>query len=310
MRTDSIFEAIGDTPLVELTELSPRDGARVFVKVEGENPTGSMKDRMALAMIERAEQEGLLSQGQRVVENTSGSTGSSLAMVCSVKGYPISLVSADCYAAEKLATMRALGADLEVLETPDGEVYPDLSEEMQARSSEIRAETGAYYTNQLENEHQLDGYRTLGEEILRDCPEITDFVACVGSGGLAMGASSAFRDQDTDVHVTLVEPTESPVLSDGKTGEHGIEGVAGNEPVPLLDAALYDEILATPEARAQRYARRLATEEGIFAGASAGLNVASAVSVAENRSSDAAVVTVACDTGLKYLQGSLYRDSS
>lgn len=306
MRAETVFEAIGDTPLVELTELAPADGARMFLKLEGTNPTGSMKDRMALAMIERAREEGLLSPGQRVVENTGGSTGSSLAMVCAIKGHPLSLVTADCFATEKLDTMRAFGADVEVLETPGGELYPGLSEEMQARAREIRTETGAYYTNQIHNEHQLSGYRAIGEELHRDCPELTDFVMCVGSGGCAMGTASALRDHQQEVRVTLVEPAESPVVTDGEAGEHGIEGVGLIEEPPLLDESLYDAVRATPEAEARRAARRLATEEGVFAGASAGLNVASARAVAENRSPEETVVTVGCDTGLKYLQGSLH----
>lgn len=307
MRTNSVLEAIGDTPLVELTELAPTDGPRVFVKLEGENPTGSMKDRMALAMIEEAERAGVLSPGQRVVENTAGSTGSSLALVCTVKGYPFTAVSADCFAEEKLNTMRALGAELEVLETPEGELYPGVVDDMVARVRELRDETGAYWTNQIENDHQLVGYRAFGEEVLRDCPEITDFVMGVGTAGCAMGTANAFRDRGVDVHVTLTEPAESPVLSEGRLGSHDIEGVSVLNPPPLLDGSLYDDVSPISESEAEQTARRLAAEEGIFAGASTGLNVASALTVAEDRPPDAAVVTVAVDTGLKYLRGQLYR---
>lgn len=306
MRAGSILDTIGDTSLVELTRLSPEDGASVFAKVEGANPTGSMKDRMALAMIEGAERDGRLAEGQRVVENTGGSTGSSLALVCSVKGYPISLVSADCFAEEKLSTMRALGAELDVLETPEGKAYPGVVEDMRERALAIRDETGAYYTNQIENEDQKEGYRALGEEILRDCPGITDFVMSFGTAGCAMGTASAFRDAGEEVHVTLAEPSESPILTKGERGSHEVEGVAVLNTPPLLDDELYDDVLATPEAEARRWTRRLAREEGVFAGTSTGLNVASAVRVAEQRPPDAAVVTVAVDTGLKYLRGSLY----
>lgn len=306
-RAESTLETIGETPLVELTHLAPEDGARVFAKVEGRNPTGSMKDRMALAMIRGAERDGLLAPGQRVIENTAGSTGSSLAMVCSVEGYPFTVVSADCFAVEKINTMRAFGAEVEVLATPEGTLYPGVVEDMRERVREIEAETGAYYTNQIDNEHQLDGYRQFGEEIRRDCPEITNFVMSAGTGGCAMGTALAFREAGVDVRVTLVEPEESPVLTSGTRGSHDIEGVSVLNPPPLLDEELYDEVLTLPEEAAKRHARRLAAEEGIFAGASSGLNVAAAVGVAETLPRDAAVVTVACDTGLKYLAGDLYR---
>lgn len=300
---DSILETIGDTPLVELTALAPTDGASVFVKLEGSNPTGSMKDRMALAMIDAAEREGLLVAGQRVVENTAGSTGSSLAMVCSVKGYPFTAVSADCFADEKLRTMRSLGAELVVLETPAGAVYPGIVDDSRALVYEIQEDTGAYYTDQIDNPNQLAGYEAMGREILRDCPEITDFVMSVGTGGCAMGTATELDCQGAKVVVTLVEPAESPVLTAGRVGSHDIEGVAVINPPPLLEGSRYDDVRTVPEREAERFTRRLAVEEGIFAGPSSGLNVAAAIAVAADRPPDAAVVTVAVDTGLKYLHG-------
>lgn len=227
-------------------------------------------------------------------------------MICAVRGYPFSVVSADCFATEKLDTMRAFGAELEVLPTPEGTPYPGVVEDMRARVREIRDETGAYYTNQIDNEHQLEGYRPFGEEILRDCPGITDFVMGAGTGGCAMGTAMALGAAGADVGVTLVEPEESPVLTRGTRGDHDVEGVSVLNPPPLLDDELYDDVLAVPEVDARRFARRLAAEEGIFAGVSSGLNVAAAIRLAETRPRDAAVVTVACDTGLEYLAGDLY----
>lgn len=307
MKTDSVLETIGDTPLVELTSLAPEDGARVLVKIEGTNPSGSMKDRMALAMIEVAERSGRLIPGQRVIENTAGNTGTSLAMVCSVKGYPFTAVSADCFAEEKLDTMQVLGAEVVVLETPHGDVYPGIVEDSRARVFEIRDETGAYYTDQIENQHQLTGYEALGQELLEDCPKLTDFVMAVGTGGCAMGVATAFRDQNAPVRVTLVEPAESPVLTEGRVDAHDLEGVAVINPPPLVDETLYDGVRTILESEAQRYARRLAVEEGIFAGPSSGLNVAAAIEIARQRPPTSIVATIAVDTGTRYAREPIYR---
>jgi len=295
------LEAIGSTPLIELPEISPDDGAKILLKLESANPTGSMKDRMALAMIETAEREGILEPGQRVVERTGGSTGSSLAFVCTVKGYPLSLIVADCFSMTKINTMRALGADVEVIESPDGTVYPGVMDDMEERVREIEAETNAYYTDQTNNPHQLEGYRTLGRELLNDCPEITDFVHTVGTGGSSMGVAEVLASDAASVTVTLVEPEESPAISAGKLGSHNVEGISVLAPPPLLVSDLYDRVMTVPEVDARQFMRRLAATEGILAGPSTGINLAAGVEVARERSPDDAVVTIACDTGLKYL---------
>jgi cysteine synthase A len=310
MHAQSALEAIGDTPLIELASVRPEGGARVLAKWEGGNPTGSMKDRMALSAIEHAERDGDLAPGQRVVELTGGSTGASLAFVCGLKGYPISLVTADCFAEEKIQMMRALGADVEVMETPDGKVYPGLVADLQVVVDEIIEETGAYYHDQFNNPHDPLGYTGLGEEVLADCPGMTDFVMAVGTGACSMGTARVLRTDSRDVHVTLVEPDESATLSRGETGSHNVEGIAvGFEP-PHLEDDLYDDVVAIPEAEGRRVARRIAAEEGLVAGTSTGLNIAAATRVAAQRPPDAAVVTVAVDTGLKYLQGDLYREGA
>ncbi len=301
----STLDAVGGTPLVELESVRPAGGARVLAKWEGANPTGSMKDRMAVAIVRNARERGDLDPGQRVAELTGGSTGSSLAMVCAALDHPITLVSADCFATEKLRTMRALGGDVEVVTTPNGEVHPDLIDDMRDRLETIRAETGAYWPDQITNTDALDGYAVLGEEILADASSVTDFVMGVGTGGCAMGTARTLREE-RDVHVTLVEPAEAPYLSEGEGGDHQIEGVGVLTDPPLVEKEKYDEVRAVPELEARTMARELAAEAGLFGGASTGLNVAAAVEVAAERDPDDVVVTVACDTGLKYLDGDLF----
>jgi len=305
MTAVSTLGAIGETPLVELETVGPADGARVLAKWEGANPTGSMKDRMAAAIVREARERGDLAPGQRVVELTGGSTGSSLAMVCAVLDHPITLVSADCFATEKIRTMRALGGDVEVVTTPNGEVYPGIIDDMRERVDAVREETGAYWPDQLTNTDALDGYAALGEEVLADAPGVTDFLMGVGTGGCAMGTARALR-AERDVDVTLLEPAEAPYLTDGEGGDHHVEGVAVVEDPPLVDEEYYDAVRAVPESEARAMVRRLAAEEGLFAGTSTGLNVAAAVEVAAERDPDDVVVTVACDTGLKYLDGDLF----
>lgn len=303
--TDGTLGAIGDTPLIEFDRLRPDGGARILAKWEGANPTGSTKDRMALAMVEEAERAGHLDPGQPLVECTGGSTGMSLAFVGAVKEYPVHIVTADCFADEKIRAMRALGAEVEVMETPCGETHPCLIDDLRGRMAEIREETGAYFTDQFNNPHQLRGYRELGEEILTACPEITNFVASVGTAGCAMGTARQLLERYDDVTVDLVELSESPVLTERRSGSHGIEGIATLDP-PLLEEALYDGVVTVPQERGKHVARDLATEEGLLAGASSGVNVAAAIEVARELPPDDTVVTVAVDSGLKYLSGTLF----
>jgi len=303
----SILRTIGNTPLIELRKLRPAGGARVVVKLEGANPTGSMKDRMALAMIEGARREGRLAPGHPVVELTGGSTGASLALVCSALGHPLTIVTSDAVAREKIEMTRALGATVEVIKTPEGKVHPGLVPEMRARVEAIVKETGAFWTDQFNNEHQLGGYTALATEVLRDCPEVSHLVHVVGTAGSSMGVSRALRAAQPALRVTLVEPASSPWLSEGRGGPHGIEGTAGVPKPPLLDRALYDDVLAIDEAEGRAMARQLAREEGLFAGTSTGLNAVAARRVAGALPPEAVVLTIAIDTGLKYLAGDLYR---
>lgn len=302
-----ILQSIGNTPLLDLDSLRPAGGARLRIKVEGGNPTGSMKDRMALAMIEGARRDGRLRPGQPVVELTGGSTGASLALVCSALGHPLSIVTSDAVAREKVDMTRALGATVEVLATPEGKVHPGLVPQMRARVLEIVAQTGAFYTDQFNNPHQLDGYAPMAAEILREAPDLVAFVQMVGTAGSSMGVARALRAVRPSVRVVLVEPASSPWLSQGRGGSHGVEGTAGVARPPLLDDTLYDEVLAIDEEEGRDMARRLAREAGVLAGTSTGLNVVAARAVAARLPPEGSVVTVAVDTGLKYLNGALFR---
>ena len=298
--------AIGDTPLIDFPTLEPDTGASIALKWEGANPTGSIKDRMALAMVEAARKRDDLQPDDPVVEFTGGSTGSSLAFVCAVLGHPFHVVTADCVATEKIDSMRALGAQVEIVETPNGRTYDGLFEDLRTEARRVREEVGGYFTDQFENRDQLDGYRALGAEILDDKPDVDEFVMSVGTGGCAMGTSRAFREADADVTVSLVEPAESPVLTDGTTGEHSVQGTAIVESPPLIDDALYDEVYTITNDRCIECVRDIAQKEGMLVGTSTGMNVAAARQIAATRDSDYTIVTVACDTGLKYLSDGLY----
>ncbi len=304
--TVGALSAIGDSPMIDLPALSPADGADVSVKWEGVNPTGSLKDRMALAMIEAARERGDLAPGEPVVEFTGGSTGSSLAFVCAALDHPFSVVTADCVAEEKVSSMRALGARVEVVETPNGAPHDGLFADLRGAAERIAEEEGAYFTNQFENSDQLDGYAALGREILEQRPGVDEFVMTVGTGGCAMGTARALRAADADVRVSVVEPAESPVLTDGTTGEHSVQGTAIVGSPPLVDADLYDRVYTIPNAEGVECVREIATEEGLLVGTSTGMNVAAARRIAAGRDPDERVVTIACDTGLKYLSEGLY----
>ena len=301
------LSAIGGTAVVRLAHLAGEGCAEVWVKMEAANPTGSYKDRMALAMIEAAEADGRLRPGQLVVEYTGGSTGSSLAFVCAVKGYPLRIVSSDAFAAEKIRTMRAFGAEVELIPSPAG-ITPDLIPAMMRRAAEITAQTGAFATDQFNNTDMVDGYRRLGEELLDQFPgqpPISAFCSYVGTAGCFLGVTRALAAALPDVH-RAVEPAESAVLSGGPPGTHHIEGGGIGHRPPQLHPADYDEVVAIPQAQAFETARQAARTEGIFSGPSTGANLAAAVSIARRLGPGHRVVTVQVDSGLKYLSGPLY----
>jgi len=303
-----VLSAIGNTPLVRLNKVARRAAASVYMKLEYFNPTGSYKDRMALAMIEGAERDGLLKKGDSVLEYTGGSTGSSLAFVCAVKGYRLRVVTSDAFSDEKLATMRAFGAELTIVPSAAGKTTPEIIPRMMKVAEEMGAEPQTYRTNQFYNRYMLKGYNALGAEILDQLAGRVDaFVASFGTAGCSMGVSEVLKAKDRGTRVCLVEPSESPVVSKGSKGTHDIEGIGVGFVPPLLRKELYDEILTVSTREAEEMARRLAREEGIFAGSSSGANAVAAIKVGERVGAGRNVVTVAVDSGLKYLSTGLYR---
>jgi cysteine synthase A len=303
------IDGIGDTPVVQLNRLPGDDSAEVWVKLEAANPTGSYKDRMALAMIECAERDGRLRPGQLVVEYSGGSTGSSLAFVCAVKGYPLRVVSSDAFAAEKLMTMEAFGAEVELIHSPEG-ITPQLIPAMVRRAREIASETGAFWTDQFNNTDMMDGYRRLGDELLRQLPgppPITAFCSYVGTAGCFLGTTGMLSSKLPALYRVVVEPGESAVLSGGIAGTHHIEGGGIGSWPPLLRPDDFDEVVTVPEADAFAMARRAAQTEGIFSGPSTGANLVATVQIARRLGPGHRVVTVQVDSGLKYLNGPLFR---
>jgi cysteine synthase A len=298
--------AIGNTPVVRLDRVVEPGMGEVWVKLESANPTGSYKDRMALAMIEGAERSGRLRPGQTVVEYTGGSTGSSLALVCSMKGYPLRIVSSDTFAAEKIRTMRAFGADVELLPSPEG-ITPTLIPRMRARAAEIAAEIGAYQTDQFNNTDMIDGYLALGRELLEQLHGRIDAVCLyVGTAGCFLGTTRAIREQLPDLHRVVVEPAESAVLSGREPGTHRIEGGGIGFVPPQLSPDDFDEVIAVSTVDASAMARRAAREDGIWSGRSTGANIVAALTLARRLGDGARVATIQVDSGLKYLSGELY----
>ena len=304
---DSVLETIGRTPVVRLRRLASAGHADVVVKLEYFNPTGSYKDRMALAMIEGAERSGRLRPGMRVVEYTGGSTGSSLAMVCARKGYRFHPLSSDAFAAEKLATMRAFGADLELVPSDGGQVTPALFDRFKARIAELARDANTFWTDQFNNRDALDGYANIGFELVAQVGRIDAFVGGVGTGGMLMGVARALKASGAATRIVALEPASSPFLTTGKAGAHRVEGIAAGFWPPHLERGAFDEARAIDEGEARAMARRAAREEGIFAGTSSGVNLVGALELARELGPGKVVATVAVDSGLKYLAGDLYK---
>jgi cysteine synthase len=307
MPSHSVLDAIGNTPVVQLRSVVPSGAARVFIKLEYFNPTGSYKDRMALSTIEGAERKGALRPGMRVVEYTGGSTGSSLALVCAVKGYRFTPISSDAFAREKLDTMRAFGGELMLVPSDGGKINAELFARFREAVARETAHPDVFWADQFHNPDVVEGYTPMGRELLAQLGTgITAFCAAVGSGGMLVGVSRALKAGDCAARIVALEPAESPVLSTGKAGSHRVEGVGVGFRPPHLQPGDYDEVRTVEEGAARVMARRLAREEGIFAGTSSGLNVVAAVKLSSELGPDATVVTIAVDSGLKYLAGDLF----
>ena len=301
------LDTIGGTPLVRLRRLAPENGAELLVKLEYLNPTGSMKDRMALSMIDGAERDGLLEPETTVVEYTGGSTGPAFALVCRAKGYRLRIVISDCFTEERFQLMRALGAELEVIESVEGRgrVTAEDIRRMVERAGELARESGHYATDQFNNPYVIPGHRDmLGREIWEQSDErVTAFCQGIGTAGSLMGVSEALRPRG--VYVVGLEPAGSAAITGGSHGSFAMQGWTGIVP-PHWDASRVDEVWTIEDDEAIEVTLRLAQEEGIFAGISSGANVVGARRLAEQLGPDAVVVTLAVDSGFKYMSAAPY----
>jgi len=303
-----VLDSIGNTPIVPLRTIVPKGSARILVKLEWANPTGSMKDRMAKAVIEAAAKDGRLQPGGTVVEYTAGTTGIALAFVCAATGYKLHVVFSDAFSQEKRYTMKAFGAEITDVPSDHKRITETLIKEMIATSKRIAQRPGHWWSDQLTNRDAIAGYYPLGEEIWQQTDGHVDaFVQAVGTAHSIHGASKALRKHLPKLHVTAVEPAESAVLSGGPSGSHQIEGIGIGFLPPLWEPNEVDEIIPVPTEEAKSMARRLAREEGLFAGTSSGANVVAALKVAERLGPEATVVTLMVDSGLRYLSTDLYR---
>lgn len=303
----NILEIIGNTPIVKLQKIVSRGCGEIYLKLEAYNPTGSKKDRMALAMIEGAEKRGDLKKGMTVVEYSGGSTGAGLAFVCSLKGYRFRLITADVFGKEKISLMNSLGADLEVIKSRDGKITKELINKMINRAKEISKEPNTFFTNQLDNEDVIKGFVPLGEEILDQINGSIDAVCdTVGTAGTLMGIAKAFKNANSNSKIIAVEPSSSPILSKGIKGSHNVEGVGLGFIPKIYDSKLVDDVITIEESIARQTSRDLALKEGIFCGTSSGMNVAAAIQISQKLGPKSRVVAISCDTGLKYLSEGLF----
>ena len=301
----NIIEIIGNTPIVKLQKIVEKGCGEIYVKLEAYNPTGSKKDRMALAMIEGAERRGLLKRGMTVVEYSGGSTGAGLALVCTLKGYRFKLITADVFGKEKIGLMRSLGADVEIIKSENGKISKELINKMINRAKEISKEPNTFFTNQLYNKDVIEGFVPLGEEILDQLGEDIDAICdTVGTAGTLMGIANAFKENKTKI--IAVEPSSSPILSKGIKGSHNVEGVGLGFIPAIYNPKLVDEVITIEESHARQTSRDLALKEGIFCGTSSGMNVAAAIEISKKLGPRSKVVAIACDTGLKYLSEGLF----
>lgn len=303
-----VLGVIGNTPMVELHKVVPAGAARVLAKLEFANPTGSMKDRMAKAAIEGAEATGRLRPGGTVVEYTAGTTGISLALVCAVKGYKLEIVFSDAFSDEKRRMMEGFGAHITDVTSDGKKITAALIKAMIAKAAELSQRPGHWYCDQLNNLDASAGYQPLGEEIWAQTGGRVDaFVHAVGTAHAIHGATHALWAHRPGIRIVAVEPAESAVLSGGPTGSHQIEGIGIGFLPPLWQPARVNEIQAVSTADAKAMTRRLASEEGLFAGTSSGANVVAAIRIAERLGAGATVVTILCDSGLRYLSTDVYR---
>ncbi|HXG59495.1 MAG TPA: cysteine synthase family protein [Thermoanaerobaculia bacterium] len=306
--TAGVLAGIGNTPLVELGRIVPSGCARVVIKLEWANPTGSMKDRMALAAIDAAAGDGRLKPGGTVVEYTAGTTGISLAFVCAARGYGIEIVFSDAFSDEKRRAMEAFGARITDVRSDGGKINEALIREMIRTAGEISGRPGHWWCDQLRNHDAVRGYHALGDEIWEQTAgRIDAFVHAVSTAHSIHGVTESLWKRNRGIRIVAVEPEESAVLSGRPSGSHTIEGIGIGFIPPLWQPELVNEIESVSSEEAKAMARRLAREEGIFAGTSTGANVVAALRVARRLGPGATVATIAIDSGLRYLSTDVYR---
>ena len=303
------MKGIGNTPLIKLQKLTGPEDADIYVKFEGANLTGSMKDRMALSMIEGAEARGQLQPGGTVMDYTGGSTGSSLAMVCATRGYKAYFVSSDAFAAEKLQTMKAFGSELEIFPSDEGRITADLINSMVARARELSEQPGIFWTDQFNNVDNRNAYHEMAREIIHALDgKVDEFIMGVGTGGCFSGNAEVLKAEVPGVRCIAWEPYYVRALSGGDTsGKHKLEGTGTGFVPAICRLDLADEIMQIRDEDAQQTARHLARTEGIWGGTTSGANVWAALNRARELGPGKKIVTVVCDSGLKYLNGELYK---
>ena len=302
-----MIASIGNTPIHVLRGFDPSTRARIVLKLELANPTGSMKDRMALAMVDAAEQSGRLKPGGEIVEFTGGSTGTSLAFIAAARRYPLTIITSDAFSLEKRRHMAAFGADVRIVPSDGGRITPDLFVRMKAEVDRVVAERGAFWTDQFNNHNQSDGYGSLAAEAWAQTNgEIDVFVQAVGTAGSLRGTATALRRRRESIEVYAVEPSTSAVISGGAPGAHRMEGMGTGRIVPVWDPALVNGVEAVSTEDAEEMARQLAREEAVFAGTSTGANLIAALRIARRIGPGKTVLTIAVDDGLKYVTTPLY----
>ena len=304
---NGVLDAIGNTPLMRLRRVVPPGSATVLAKLEFTNPTGSMKDRVARAMIEAAEKGGRLPPGGTVVEYTAGTTGISLALICAAKGYRLHVVFSDAFSPEKQRTMEAFGAEVTIVPSDRKRITEQLIKQMVATAQRIAERPGHWFCNQLSNRDGAQGYHALGDEIWQQTDgAVSAFVHGIGTAHSLHGTTEALWKHDPKIMIVGWEPAESPILSKGITGAHNIEGTGIGYVPPLWEPKLVNRLVTVSTADAQAMARRLAREEALFVGTSSGANVVAALEVARELGPDATVVTLMVDSGLRYLSTDLF----
>lgn len=304
---NSILEAIGNTPLVELKKVVPVGAARIVAKLESANPTGSMKDRMAQTVIKNAESRGWIKPGYTVVEYTAGTTGVSLAYVCAALGYKFHAIFSDAFSNEKRITMKAYGAEITDIQSAQKKINEKLIKEMIAFADKLSQQDGYWWCDQLNNRDGEEGYFPLGDELWQQVEGKMDaFVHVVSTTHSIHGITKALRKKKSHIKIYAVEPFESAVLSGHPGGSHKIEGIGIGFIPPLWQPEWVDEILTVSTEEAMSMARRLAKEEGIFAGTSTGANIVAAIKVAEKLPPESTVATIIVDSGLRYISTPLY----